>query len=654
MISVNQLSVQFGGNYLFDEVSFLVNARDRIGLVGKNGAGKSTLLKILGGAQAPESGSIAKQSDCTLGYLPQEMVYQSGQTVFDEAATAFVEIKNLEHKIESINAALEKRQDHASPEYFDLIHQLHDCNERYQLLDGYSIHSNIELVLFGLGFERNDLSRLTDEFSGGWRMRIELAKILLQKPSVLLLDEPTNHLDIESIQWLEDFLKNYAGALILVSHDRAFLDNITNRTIEISLGKIYDYKTNYSRYVELRTERRTLQQAEAKNQEKYIEHTEELINKFRAKKNKAAFAQSLIKKLDKLERVEVDDEDNAGIRFRFPPAPRSGKVTVLAEALQKKYGESVILTNLDFSIERQEKIAFVGRNGEGKSTLSKMIVGKENFEGSLQIGHNVDIGYYAQNQAEMLDGEKTVFQTIDDAATGDIRKNVRGLLGSFLFGGDTIDKKVKVLSGGEKSRLAMCKLLLHPYNLLVLDEPTNHLDMRSKDVLKNALINYDGTLVIVSHDRDFLQGLTTKVFEFRNKGIKQHIGDVYAFLAAKKMASLGELEVKSAQAKVAAIEKAELKAGANESKVSFEQKREADKEVRKVANQISKSEKEIERLEAEIKQMDEVLMDPEKYKEAIKVSDIFQKYEALKSQLEKEMENWAEWNQKLDELKSSV
>ena len=651
MISVNQLSVQFGGNYLFDEVSFLVNARDRIGLVGKNGAGKSTLLKILSGVQPSESGSIAKQNDCTLGYLPQEMVYQSGQTVFDEAATAFVEIKNLEHKIEQINKELEKRQDHESKEYLDLIHQQHDCNERYQLLDGYSIHSNIELVLFGLGFERSDLNRLTEEFSGGWRMRIELAKILLQKPSVLLLDEPTNHLDIESIQWLEDFLKNYAGAIVLVSHDRAFLDNITNRTIEISLGKIYDYKTNYSRYVELRAERRALQQAEAKNQEKYIEHTEELINKFRAKKNKAAFAQSLIKKLDKLERVEVDDEETSSIRFRFPPAPRSGKVTVAAEQVQKKYGDKVIFSGVDFMIEREEKIAFVGRNGEGKSTLSKMIVGKENYEGKLTIGHNVEIGYYAQNQAEMLDGEKTVFQTIDEVAVGEIRKNVRGLLGSFLFGGDTIEKKVKVLSGGEKSRLAMCKLLLHPYNLLVLDEPTNHLDMRSKDVLKNALIKYDGTLIIVSHDRDFLQGLTNKVFEFRNKSIKQHIGDVYDFLASKKIASLGELEVKANIAKAASEEKKAQKAIADESKISFEQKRENDKEIRKISNQISKSEKEIERLESEIKQMDEVLMDPEKYKEAIKSSDIFQKYEALKSALEKEMENWAEWNEKLDQTK---
>ena len=651
MISVNQLSVQFGGNYLFDEVSFLVNARDRIGLVGKNGVGKSTLLKILSGVQPSESGSIAKQNDCTLGYLPQEMVYQSGQTVFDEAATAFVEIKNLEHKIEQINKELEKRQDHESKEYLDLIHQQHDCNERYQLLDGYSIHSNIELVLFGLGFERSDLNRLTEEFSGGWRMRIELAKILLQKPSVLLLDEPTNHLDIESIQWLEDFLKNYAGAIVLVSHDRAFLDNITNRTIEISLGKIYDYKTNYSRYVELRAERRALQQAEAKNQEKYIEHTEELINKFRAKKNKAAFAQSLIKKLDKLERVEVDDEETSSIRFRFPPAPRSGKVTVAAEQVQKKYGDKVIFSGVDFMIEREEKIAFVGRNGEGKSTLSKMIVGKENYEGKLTIGHNVEIGYYAQNQAEMLDGEKTVFQTIDEVAVGEIRKNVRGLLGSFLFGGDTIEKKVKVLSGGEKSRLAMCKLLLHPYNLLVLDEPTNHLDMRSKDVLKNALIKYDGTLIIVSHDRDFLQGLTNKVFEFRNKSIKQHIGDVYDFLASKKIASLGELEVKANIAKAASEEKKAQKAIADESKISFEQKRENDKEIRKISNQISKSEKEIERLESEIKQMDEVLMDPEKYKEAIKSSDIFQKYEALKSALEKEMENWAEWNEKLDQTK---
>jgi ATP-binding cassette subfamily F protein 3 len=637
MISVNRLSVQFGGSDLFDDVSFLVNSRDRIGLTGKNGAGKSTMLKILAKQQQPTEGEVAIQNDCTLGYLPQEMHLRLGKTVFDETETAFVEAKELEKKIEHYNEQLGIRTDYESDSYSELIVKLNDANERYNLIGGYTMQADIELVLFGLGFERKDLTRLTDEFSGGWRMRIELAKILLQKPSVMLLDEPTNHLDIESIQWLEDFLKNYYGAVVLVSHDRAFLDNITTRTIEISLGKIYDYKANYSKYVQLRQERREQQQAAFANQEKYIEHTEMLINKFRAKASKASMAQSLIKKLDKIDRIEVDEEDNATLRFKFPPAPRSGKVVVEAENVAKRYGDKTIFSNVDFMIEREERIAFVGKNGEGKSTLSKIIAGVESYEGKLQIGYNVSIGYFAQNQAEILDGEKTVFQTIDDVAEGEVRKNVRSLLGSFLFGGDAIDKKVKVLSGGEKNRLALCKLLLQPYNLLIMDEPTNHLDMRSKEMLKTALLNYDGTLIVVSHDRDFLQGLTGKVFEFRNGNIKTHIGDLQEFLASRKIQNLAQLEVK---ATVNGAEKKEKEKEKFEAKHEHEEKKKQEKELKQAQAAVQKSEKEIERLEQKIKEMDDNLLDPVFYQEALKDNSVFDLYNELKKKLEQELLNW--------------
>jgi ATP-binding cassette subfamily F protein 3 len=638
MISVNQLSVEFGGTVLFDNVSFLVNAKDRIGLVGRNGAGKSTLLKILAGVKKLEAGAVSVQKNCTIGYLPQEMVHNSGKTVYDETETAFDEIKKLEQKIHDLSEQLNTRLDHDSTEYFDIIHQLHDANERFNLIGGYTRQADIEVVLFGLGFERKDFTRLTDEFSGGWRMRIELAKILLQKPDLLLLDEPTNHLDIESIQWLEEFLKTYYGALVMVSHDRAFLDSVTNRTIEISMGKIYDYKTNYSKYIQLRKERLEQQLAAQKNQEKYIEQTEVLINRFRAKASKASFAQSLIKKLDKLEMVEVDEEDSKTLHFRFPPAPASGKVVIEASNIKKQYDGKVVFSNVDFIVERKERIAFVGKNGEGKSTLSKIIVGEESHEGTLKLGHNVSIGYFAQNEAERLDQEKTVFQTIDDIATGEVRKNVRNLLGSFLFGGDTVDKKVKVLSGGEKSRLAMCRLLLQPYNLLVLDEPTNHLDMRSKDVLKNSLLKYDGTLIIVSHDRDFLQGLSNKVYEFRNGSVKQHIGDVYDFLNARKIASLAELEVK---VKKPVVEEIKIN-----NKEVYKEKKQEDKELRTIKNQITKSEREIERLEKEIKEIDDKLMHPEEYQAILNDKSVFAKYEELKKQLAKELENWEKLQEK--------
>lgn len=635
MLSVSNITVEFGGFTLFSDISFLINKGDRIGLVGKNGAGKSTMLKIIAGVQKPSNGTVAMQNNLAVGYLPQEMAHQSGKTVFDEAATAFDEIKNLQKRLEEINEELLTRNDYETDDYMNLIQELTDLNERFSLIDGFSVHAETEKILLGLGFKRTDFDRQTTEFSGGWRMRIELAKILLKKPDVILLDEPTNHLDIESIQWLEEFLGNYFGAVVLISHDKAFLDNITNRTIEIVNGKIYDYKANYSRFKELRQERITIQLAEQRNQEKFIEHTEKLIDKFRAKSSKASFAQSLIKKLDRIEKVEVDDEENASIHFRFPPAPRSGKVVVEAKNVAKYYGDKKIFSNVNFFIERGSKVAFVGRNGEGKSTLSKIIVGKETGEGEIIIGHNVNIGYFAQNQSETLDGERTVLQTLDDVAVGDIRKGLRNLLGAFLFSGDDVDKKVKVLSGGEKSRLAMCKLLLHPYNLLVLDEPTNHLDMRSKDVLKNALKEYDGTMIVVSHDRDFLQGLTDKVYEFSNGKVREYIGDVYEYLKIRKVEDFNQLELtlKEEKKKKEETPVKSIQSDQNE-------KKQKDAELKRLQNEVSKIEKEIERLEKEIAQADEKLQNLENYQQFLHDTAFFNTYNLLKENLAEQMKRW--------------
>jgi len=640
MVSVNEISVHFGGRTLFEEISFLINKQDRIGLAGRNGAGKSTMLKIIAGEQTPDGGEVTKPNNCTIGYLPQDMTHQPGKTVFDETASAFTEVQALEKKIAHVNEQIATRTDYESEEYMQLIHDLHDYNERMNHLGGYSLHADIESTLLGLGFERTDFNRMTEEFSGGWRMRVELAKLLLRKPDLLLLDEPTNHLDIESIRWLEDFLKNYFGAVLMVSHDKAFLDNITTRTVEITMGRIYDYKANYSKYLLLRKERKESQIAAAKNQQKYIDKTKVLINKFRAKKDKAAFAQSLIKKLDKLEIVEVDEEDTANIKFKFPPAPRSGRMVVTAEDTKKQYGDKVIFSQVNFRIDRGDRVAFVGRNGEGKSTMSRIIVGEEKCDGSLKVGESVDIGYYAQNQAEILNGEKTVLETIDESATGESRKNVRAILGSFLFSGDDVQKKVKVLSGGEKGRLAMCKLLLQPHSLLVLDEPTNHLDMRSKDVLKTALLQYDGTLILVSHDRDFLQGLTNRVLEFRNGNVKQHAGDINEYLRDRKVGSFRQIEeeVKSEKPIVNSQQpEAEAK----------EESRQKSKELQQFQNQISKSEKQIEKLEAEIKALDEKLSHPEQYQLATNDKDFFPRYEKLKKQLEEEMKKWEELQQKI-------
>jgi ATP-binding cassette subfamily F protein 3 len=641
MVSVNDITVHFGGRTLFEDVAFLINKQDRIGLAGRNGAGKSTLLKIIAGEQSCDSGEVTRPNNFTIGYLPQDMTHQPGKTVFEETASAFSEVQALEKKIAHTNEQIATRTDYESDEYMKLIHDLHDFSERLNTLGGYSLHADIETTLLGLGFERTDFNRNTEEFSGGWRMRVELAKLLLMKPDLLLLDEPTNHLDIESIQWLENFLANYFGAVVMVSHDKAFLDNITNRTIEITMGRIYDYKGNYSKYLKLRKERKESQIQAAKNQQKYIEKTEALINKFRAKKDKAAFAQSLIKKLDKLEVVEVDEEDTSSMKFKFPPAPRSSRMVVVAEDTKKQYGEKVIFSHVNFKIERKDRIAFVGRNGEGKTTMSKLIVGEEPFDGELKVGDSVDIGYYAQNQAEILNVNKTVLETIDEAAQGESRKNVRAILGSFLFSGDDVQKKVSVLSGGEKGRLAMCKLLLQPHSLLVLDEPTNHLDMRSKDVLKQALIQYDGTLIVVSHDRNFLEGLTNRVFEFRGGNVKQYFGDVNEYLRDRKVGSFRQIEQEPSQ-------KSKVKSEEQPKEDNWE-KKQNEKATRELQNQISKQEKKIEKLESEIKVIDEKLMNPETYNEIMKNKDTFANYEKLKKQLEEEMKKWEALQGKLVE-----
>ncbi len=632
MVSVNNVSVFFGGAPLYEDISFLVNERDRIGLAGKNGAGKSTMLKILCGLQKPDVGDVAKPNGFTFGYLPQDMKHNLGKTIFEEAMTAFAEIKELEAREKHINEQLVTRTDYESQEYMDLITELHEISERMNISGAYAKDAEVEKTLMGLGFEREDFNRLTDEFSGGWRMRVEIAKLLLQRPNLLLLDEPTNHLDIESIQWLEEFLAEYYGAVVMVSHDKAFLDNLTNRTIEISLGKIHDYKANYSRYLVLRKERKESQLNAAKNQQRYIDKTEALIDKYRAKARKASFAQSLIKKLDKLDIIEVDDDDTSAIRFFFPPAPRSGRAVVEAKDVKKQYGDRVIFSKVDYMIERGDRVAFVGRNGEGKTTMVKMIAGVDKGDGELIVGSSVNIGYYAQNAAEILNEKKTVQDTIDEVAVGDMRKQVRNLLGSFLFSGDDIDKKVSVLSGGEKGRLAMCKLLLEPYSFLVLDEPTNHLDMRSKEVLKRALMKYDGTLVIVSHDRDFLQGLTNKVFEFKAGRVKQYIGDVNEYIASRKLDSLKQLEKAEAAKKKEPVKPKEDPEG--------DLKKQKEKEQKQLQSRLKKLEEEIASLESFVKETNEKMMNPEKYQEVINDKGLYAKYEEATKKLEQKMKDW--------------
>lgn len=544
MVLVDGLTVEFGGAALFSDISFAINPKDRIALMGKNGAGKSTLLKILAGTREPSKGRVSMPKDFTIAYLPQHLMTEDERSVFDETAQAFAHIHQLEAEIEQINTELTVRTDYESDEYMQLIEKVSTLSEKFYGIEETNYDAAVEKTLLGLGFSRTDFGRMTSEFSGGWRMRIELAKILLQNPDLILLDEPTNHLDIDSIEWFEDFLINSAKAVVVISHDRAFVDNITNRTIEVTMGRIYDYKATYSHYLELRKERREQQQKQYDDQQKMIAETKEFIERFKGTYSKTLQVQSRVKMLEKMEMVEVDEVDNSALKLRFPPAPRSGSYPIITNSVGKSYGEKLIFDNVNFTIERGEKVAFVGRNGEGKSTLVKCIMGETTFEGELQLGHNVKIGYFAQNQASLLDEELTVFQTIDDIAIGDIRTKIRDILGAFMFGREDIDKKVKVLSGGERTRLAMIKLLLEPVNLLILDEPTNHLDLKTKEILKHALADFDGTLIAVSHDRDFLNGLVNKVYEFGNQKVTEHMEDIYGFLAKKKMENLREIERK--------------------------------------------------------------------------------------------------------------
>lgn len=545
MISVDGLTVEFGGSTLFADISFVINEKDRIALMGKNGAGKSTLLKILAGVREPSRGKISAPKDTVIAYLPQHLMTEDGRTVFEETAQAFSHLHEMELEIEAINKELETRTDYDSEEYYALIERVSVLSEKFYSIEETNYDADIEKTLLGLGFKREDFNRQTSDFSGGWRMRIELAKLLLKKPDVILLDEPTNHLDIESIQWLEDFLINSAKAVVLISHDRAFVDHITTRTIEVTMGRIYDYKVNYSSYLNLRKERREQQQKAFDEQQKFIAETKEFIERFKGTYSKTLQVQSRVKMLEKLELLEVDEEDTSALRLKFPPSPRSGNYPVIIEDLSKSYGDHTVFKNANVTIERGDKIAFVGKNGEGKSTLVKCIMKEIGYDGTLTLGHNVMIGYFAQNQASLLDENLTVFQTIDDVAIGDIRNKIRDLLGAFMFGGESSTKKVKVLSGGERTRLAMIKLLLEPVNLLILDEPTNHLDMKTKDILKSALKDFDGTLIVVSHDRDFLDGLVTKVYEFGNKKVTEHLEGIYEFLQRKKLENLQELERKN-------------------------------------------------------------------------------------------------------------
>jgi len=542
MISVDGLTVEFGGTTLFKDISFVINDKDRIALMGKNGAGKSTLLKIIAGKRNTSSGKISAPKDAVIAYLPQHLMTEDNRTVFEEAAQAFAKIKEMEHEIEALNMEMSTRTDYESDSYYALIEQVSALSEKFYSVEEINYDAEVEKILIGLGFKREDFTRPTNEFSGGWRMRIELAKILLQKPDLILLDEPTNHMDIESIQWLEEFLINSAKAVIIISHDRAFVDNITTRTIEVTMGRIYDYKVNYSQYLTLRLERREQQMKQFEEQRRMIADNQDFIDRFKGTYSKTNQVQSRVKMLEKLTLVEIDEEDNSALRLKFPPSPRSGNYPVVLEDMTKSYDEHLVFANASLTIQRGERVAFVGKNGEGKSTLVKGLMGEIEYEGKLTLGHNTMIGYFAQNQASLLDEEVTVFQTIDDVAKGDIRTKIRDILGAFMFGGDNLTKKVKVLSGGERTRLAMIKLLLEPVNLLILDEPTNHLDMKTKDILKSALLDFDGTLILVSHDRDFLSGLVTKVFEFGNKQVKEHLGDINSFLQKKKMDTLRELE----------------------------------------------------------------------------------------------------------------
>ena len=643
MISVENLQVEFGGFTLFDDVSFVINKKDRIALVGKNGAGKSTLLKILAGLQSPTNGTVSIPKETTIGYLPQQMQLKDTRSVREEAELAFDRIHEMEREIDNLNAQLAERTDYESEAYHKIIDQVTHLSEQFQMAGGNNYHAELERTLLGLGFAREDFDRPTSEFSGGWRMRIELAKLLLRRPDVLLLDEPTNHLDIESIQWLENFIATRANAVILVSHDRAFIDNTTSRTIEIELGHIYDYKVKYSEYVVLRKERREQQLRAYENQQKKLADTEAFIERFRYKATKSTQVQSRIKQLEKIERIEVDEVDTAMLNLKFPPAPHSGSYPVIAEEVAKSYGDHLIFEHVNFTIRRGEKVAFVGKNGEGKSTLVKCIMNEIPYEGTLKLGHGVKIGYFAQNQAQLLDENMTVFDTVDYVAQGDIRTKIRDILGAFMFGGEASEKKVKVLSGGERSRLAMIRLLLEPVNLLILDEPTNHLDMRSKDVLKNALKDFDGTVIVVSHDREFLDGLVEKVYEFGNKRVVEHLGGIYDFLEKKKMESLQELE-RSQKVTDTVAPAEELP---TQNKLSYEARKEQNRQVKKLERAIAESEKKIEDLETAIHGIEEQLATPEGAAD----TSLYTRYSELKQSLAEAMDLWTEQTMELEELK---
>ena len=650
MISIEGLSVAFGGNTLFDNITYVINKKDRIALVGKNGAGKSTMLKIIAGLQAPTSGNVNMPKDLTVGYLPQQMNLSDTRTVMEEAEQAFSHIFELQSRIERMNTELSERTDYESEYYQELIERVSNANEQLALIGASNYQAEIEKTLIGLGFTREDFGRDTSEFSGGWRMRIELAKLLLQRPDVLLLDEPTNHLDIESIQWLESFLSTRANAVVLVSHDRAFIDNVTTRTIEISLGRIYDYQVNYSRYVVLRQERLEQQMRAYENQQKQIQDTEAFIERFRYKATKSVQVQSRIKQLAKLERVEVDEVDTSRLNLKFPPAPRSGDYPIIAEGVGKNYGSHVVFSNATFTIKRGEKVAFVGKNGEGKSTLVKCIMGEIPYTGTLKIGHNVKIGYFAQNQASLLDESITVFDTIDRVAVGDIRTKIRDILGAFMFGGEASDKKVKVLSGGEKTRLAMIRLLLEPVNLLILDEPTNHLDMRTKDVLKQAIRDFNGTVILVSHAREFLDGLVSKVYEFGGGQVREHLGGIYDFLESRKLDSLRELEQRATVSKTEKdgnISKDSASpAQSEDSKLSYGEQKEFARRLRKAEKVVADIESEIAGLEKRIAEVEEKLATPDGAAD----TSLYELHGQLKKQLDDVMWKWSEASEVLDKL----
>lgn len=644
MISIQNLSVEFNSTALFSGVNFVINKRDKIALVGKNGAGKSTMLKIIAGLQEPTGGVVAAQKDITIGYLPQQMILTDERSVVEEVRTVFGKLDEMKASLARMNTELAERTDYESESYAELIDRISNLSDLVQMEESENGEAELEKTLLGLGFVRSDFDRNTSEFSDGWRMRIELAKLLLMRPDVLLLDEPTNHLDIESIQWLETFLKQKANVVVLVSHDRAFIDNVTNRTLEISCGKVYDYQVNYSKYVVLHQERIEQQMRAYENQQKQIQQTERFIERFRYKATKSVQVQSRIKQLEKIEEIEVDEVDNSRLNLKFPPAPRSGDYPVICEGVAKKYGDHTVFSNVDLTIKRGEKVAFVGKNGEGKSTLVKCIMNEIPYDGNLKIGHNVKIGYFAQNQASLLDGEITVFDTIDQVAVGDIRTKIRDILGAFMFGGEASDKKVKVLSGGEKTRLAMIRLLLEPVNLLILDEPTNHLDMKTKDVLKQAIADFDGTVIVVSHDRDFLDGLVEKVYEFGGGKVREHLGGIYDFLQHKQMESLRELE-KSAPSKTDndQIQEPAVSSG----KPSYAEKKEFEKQIRKAERLVKDAEAKVSQLEAELKVVEDKLA------AGATDNDLFERYGEVSKSLDAAMSEWEDATMELENLKNN-